>query len=56
MNEVWSNASADEVLKYSDGILLDTTSELSNIQIYDLDGNIPYTTLDTADTKILLYE
>lgn len=56
MNEVGSTASDDEVQKYSDGILLDTTSELSNIQIYDLDGNIPYTTLDTADTKILLYE
>ena len=56
MNEVGSNVSDDEVPKYSDGILLDTTSELSNIQIYDLDGNIPYTTLDTADTKILLYE
>lgn len=56
MNEVGSNASDDEVPKYSDGILLDTTSELANIQVYDLDGNIPYTTLDTADTKILFYE
>ena len=57
VNEVGSYASGDdEVPKYSDGIFLDTTSELANIQIYDLNGNIPFTTLDTADTKILLDE
>ena len=57
VNEVGGYGSGDDkTQEYSDNIFLDITSDLGNIQIYDLDGNIPYTTLDTADTKILLYE
>ena len=52
-NEVESYSSNDELQEYSDGIFLDKKSDLYNIQVYDLDGNIPYTTLDTANTKIL---
>lgn len=46
VNEVGIYSSDDELQKYSDGIFLDKTSELNNIQVYDLDRNIPYTTLD----------
>lgn len=57
VNEVGEYGSGDDkTQEYSDNIFLDITSDLVNIQIYDLDGNIPYTTLDTTDTKILFYE
>ena len=53
VNEVESYSSNDDLQEYSDGIFLDKKSDLNNIQVYDLDGNVPYTTLDIANTKIL---
>ena len=57
VNEVGGyGACTSKIQGYSDNVFLDVTSNLENIQVYDLDGNIPYTTLDTSNTKILSYK
>lgn len=50
------NLNQDIKQEYSDGVFIDITSDLGDIRVYDLDGNNLYTSLNTANTKILLYE
>ena len=48
-----TNLNLDINQEYSDEVFLDIESELRDIGVYDQDGNILYTTLDTANTKII---
>lgn len=48
------NLNDDVEQKYSDDVFIDIGSGVGDIGVYDLDGNVLYTTLDTTNTKILL--
>lgn len=48
-----TNLSDNIEKEYSDDVFVDIESELGDIGVYDQDGNILYTTLDTVNTKIL---